>query len=49
MLSRAAISVPHRGQRERGLTTDSPAGTRAITTLRNEPTSRPTTASSTAK
>src|SRR5947199_6690654 len=43
-LSRAAMGAPHRGHRLRGRTTDSPAGTRAITTLRKLPTSRPRTA-----
>src|SRR5690349_17086839 len=44
MLSRERISDPQPGHRERGFTTDSPAGTRAITTFRNDPTSRPRTA-----
>src|SRR4051812_154782 len=38
------MGTPHRGHRLRGCTTDSPAGTRAITTLRKLPTSRPRTA-----
>jgi hypothetical protein len=41
MLSRGAISLPQPGQRERGCTTDSPAGTRWITTFKNEPMSSP--------
>src|SRR4051812_38460058 len=43
MLSRSASCVPHFGQRDRGRTTDSRFGTRSITTLRNEPTTRPST------
>src|SRR3954452_8744555 len=41
MLSRFRISAPHRGHRERGATTDSPAGTRAATTVMKLPIARP--------
>src|SRR4051794_29182166 len=46
-LSRSAIGVPHVGQALRGRTTDRPAGTRTITTLRNEPISSPTSTAET--
>src|SRR3954469_6983036 len=51
MLSRSPIGWPQAGQALRGRTTDFPAGTRTMTTLRNEPMitpSRPTTTISTA-
>src|SRR3954467_4887911 len=41
MSSRGVIGSPHLGQCDRGRTTDSPRGTRQITTLRNDPISRP--------
>src|SRR5512132_1014072 len=40
-LSRLAISTPHVGHRDRGWTTDSPAGTRAVTTVMKLPRARP--------
>src|SRR5918996_4662304 len=43
MLSRARISAPQFGHRDRGRTTDPPAGTLAITTVRKDPNSRPRT------
>src|SRR5689334_10590765 len=43
MLSRGRIGLPHAGHALGGLTTDSPRGTRQMTTLRNEPTSAPRT------
>src|SRR5436305_5003849 len=43
MLSRLRISVPQRGHRDRGATTDSPAGTRAATTVMKLPMARPNT------
>src|SRR3954453_17562538 len=42
-LSLGAIGAPHEGQGHRGRTTDSPRGTRQMTTLRNDPMSRPNT------
>jgi hypothetical protein len=47
MLSRFTNSVPHFGQRDRGVTMLSPAGTRWITTFRNDPTTKPRTAQTT--
>src|SRR4051812_36675079 len=44
MLSRGAIGRSQPGQCEGGRTTDSPLGTRQMTTLRNEPITSPTTA-----
>ena len=44
MLSRTATGVPHSGQREPGLTSDSPLGRRWMTTLRKLPTTAPKTA-----
>jgi hypothetical protein len=41
MLSRFAISAPQVGHRERGRTTDSPAGTRAVTTVMKLPNASP--------
>jgi hypothetical protein len=41
MLSRFAISVPHRGHRDLGRTTLSPAGTRETTTVMKLPTASP--------
>src|SRR4051812_15691916 len=50
MLSRGEICTPQLGQCEGGDTTDSPRGTRQITTFRNDPTRRPSTpATTTAK
>ncbi len=43
MLSRGAIGASQPGQCDGGDTTDSPRGTRQITTLRNDPMSRPST------
>ncbi len=43
MLSYQEMGVPQPGQRDRGRTTDSPAGTRAMTTFRKLPTTAPTT------
>ena len=43
MLSRAAISAPHDGQRERPWTNDSPRGSRYATTLRKLPITQPST------
>src|SRR5437016_10309572 len=40
-LSRLAISTPQVGHRERGRTTDSPAGTRAVTTVMKLPSASP--------
>src|SRR5436190_8491989 len=40
-LSRLAISTPQVGHRDRGWTTDSPAGTRAVTTVMKLPKARP--------
>src|SRR4029453_8948284 len=40
-LSRFAISVPHEGQRERGDTTEVPAGTRSATTVMKLPIASP--------
>src|SRR3954468_16737802 len=48
MSSRGVIGSPHLGQCDRGRTTDSPRGTRQITTLRNDPISRPNTPQTTA-
>src|SRR5437763_17137947 len=41
MLSRDTIWVPHTGHRDRGATTDSPAGTRDSTTVMKLPYARP--------
>jgi len=41
MSSRGVIGSPHLGQCDRGRTTDSPRGTRQMTTFRNDPMSRP--------
>jgi len=46
MLSYHAIPTPHPGQRERGRTTDAPCGHRTMHTLRNEPTTAPSTKAS---
>src|SRR5436190_10634376 len=43
MLSYPAMSVLHRGQRDRGVTTDWPAGMREMHTFRKLPTMRPIT------
>ena len=43
MLSYPAIWVSQLGQRERGCTSDSPRGSRWITTLRKLPSTAPTT------
>src|SRR5947209_13669475 len=43
MLSRGEIGLSQPGQCEGGRTTDSPRGTRQMTTLRNDPMSRPST------
>src|SRR3954454_19182454 len=48
MSSRGVIDCPHFGQCDRGRTTDSPRGTRQMTTLRNDPISRPNTPQTTA-
>src|SRR3954463_13667428 len=48
MSSRGVIGCPHLGQCDRGRTTDSPRGTRQMTTLRNDPISRPNTPQTTA-
>src|SRR5690349_11460190 len=40
-LSQGAIGVSHEGHFDRGATTDSLRGTRQITTLRNDPITRP--------
>lgn len=41
MLSRTLMTDPHPGHAERGVTIDTPAGTRWMTTLANEPSTRP--------
>src|SRR6476646_6120461 len=41
ILSRFRIVAPHRGHLDRGATTDSPAGTRAATTVMKLPMARP--------
>ena len=46
MLSRGEIGASHCGHLEGGRRTDSPEGTRTITTFRNEPTASPKRASS---
>src|SRR5438270_9139253 len=43
-LSLDRISVPHRGHLDRGATIDSLRGTRSVTTVRKDPTTRPNTA-----
>src|SRR4051794_37524187 len=48
MSSRGAIGALQPGQCERGVTTDSPRGTRQMTTFRNDPISRPNTPQTTA-
>src|SRR3954469_10605173 len=48
MSSRGVIGCPHFGQCDRGRTTDSPRGTRQMTTLRNDPISRPNSPQTTA-
>ena len=48
MLSRARIWRPQPGQRERGFDSDSPRGSRQMTTLRNDPIARPRTPARTA-
>jgi hypothetical protein len=48
MLSQARTGCPHVMQREAGLTTDSPRGTRATTTFRKLPQTAPNTAAITA-
>src|SRR5207247_8171350 len=40
-LSRFAISAPQRGHRDRGDTTETPAGTRSVTTVMKLPRARP--------
>src|SRR4051794_21559678 len=49
MSSRGAIGCSHLGQCDRGRTTDSPRGTRQMTTLRNDPMSRPNRPHTTAR
>ena len=41
VVARRGSAVPHAGQCDGGRTTDSPRGTRQMTTLRNEPMTRP--------
>src|SRR3954470_22267684 len=49
MSSRGVIGSSHLGQCDRGRTTDSPRGTRQMTTLRNDPMSSPNTPHTTAR
>src|SRR5690242_8762679 len=47
--SRGRMPASQAGQCERGRTTDSPRGTRWMTTFRNDPTTRPTAAAKTTR
>ena len=47
MFSAARIGSPHAGHALAGRTTERPSGTRAMTTLRNDPTASPTTVANT--
>ena len=49
MLSRGRMTAPQVGQDERGATTDRRSGRRAITTVRNDPNTRPNEPRTTAR